>query len=432
MSQQILNANAQSFVETILTGDATKVQELTYKTQKIYPNISKSMKVINTFSSFGGDFSNNTDVFQITQSDMLSLLRVRFKCVKSTALTNAMKDAYVAENLPNNITLKMNGQPLATLSSAAIKTHYEDAHSSIQENHYRYAMPLNETTEELLANDDVTTTFICYLAIPSSFFTDVYRNIYLKDSDILSLEILYNSFSQAGFDQAFNSLTATLQVHKWLGDEPTMTQIKTKDYTGKEYRLGWSSHTEQEVLKDNNTITFACQAKYANFKLYPIIVRTNPTRINVADPQNPVAAPLYGCPRAKIRKITVQLGDEFFIYKFDRSQVNFENAYRGASSCHLIKRTGGDGVGARVPVLVYMENKCPCIEFSLGCKDDYNTGIAAFKNLNNPIITLEYDNPLEAGYTDDIGRYTCYFVHKFWQILENDPSQKVLFTKVQT
>ena len=417
MSQVVINANAESFVEKILTTDPAKVQSLTYKTAKTFPNVSKSIIEKAATTSFTGDFSNNTDIFEINQSDMLSGLRLKFTGVKPTSLTTVLKGAYAAENFINTLTLMMNGSPLQALSGPAIKAYYEDSPASVQEFHYRYALPLR-TTNEKPFTDAATdaTTFVTYLGIPSYFFDAVFRNPYLKDTDIFSVQILYNSTAQAGFDEAFTSLTTKLQVIKWRGDDTTMKMIKDVDYSNNQYRLGWSTQTEQQVLTDTTSLSWTCQAKYANFKLYPMIVRTS-TAANAAG-----GGAVYGCPKLPISKVTLQMGDEYFVYNFSKSMVNYENAMRGASGSHKITNSNGTAT------LVYDDEKNPCIEFSLECNDEFNSGMAAFKNLNNPIITIEYSG-VAAG---DVGKYTFYCVHKFWQIIESDPSQKVLFTKVQT
>ena len=162
--QVVLNSNKASLVQNTLATEP--VHSLAYAVEESFPNLSKKCSIVSPYISFTGAPDSNTDTFNIPKSQFWYLGRLQFKYATTLAagdLTN-----YVGLNMIRQIDTVCNGSPIQTMSGEALAALIMNSGEEVQEFTYRYALPLNATTEVLAAAS--TGTFVSYVPLIASWF----------------------------------------------------------------------------------------------------------------------------------------------------------------------------------------------------------------------------------------------------------------------
>lgn len=401
--QVVLNSNKTSLVQNTLTKNGNSVHSLAYSTSDSFPNISKKISEISPYVSFTGPPDSNSETFNIPRSNFWYLGRLQFKY--STTLASGESSQYIGFNIIRQIDFLCNGQPFFSATGEALKSMVMNSPADFQEYAYRYAMPLDQVKEDVVASG--AGNFVSYVPLFGSWFQSREKALNCSELEQIQVVVSYKTFREAGLSIQMPGLITKLHTYKFLPDQETVNKINVQNLSSPLLECYNTITERQQLITSINTPQiFTSNIFYGVYKTHIFIAKTN------TDGDTPV----YGCPYVNIDSISLDIGGENFCTNFTRSMINYEQACNNIGNR---KATTGVSISRNA-------GQCYTIDWSLLCDRDSNSGLASMANLNKPQYTIKLGGAAALTAGETLGSYWLFLVHEYWSILEVSPETKVI------
>jgi hypothetical protein len=406
MSQVVLNSNSASLVQNQLTKNGAKVQSLAYSTNDSFPNLSQKASVVSPYVSFTGAPDSNSDTFNVPQSNLWFLGRLQFTATH--ALTADEINDYVGLNIIRNIDFVCNGQPFLSMTGEAFKAVVMSSEAQFQEFSYRYALPLDPASEDVVAGG--VSSWISYVPLFGSWFTDAAKALNCSELAQLQVVITYKTRAESGLSAQISNLVAKLHTYKYLPASEAYNKIVVSNMQNSLMEC-FNTITERQQLITGTSIasaiSFTSNIFYPVYKTHIFIAKNNTTGTD--------QALSLGCPYINIDTLSVDVGGENYFTNFKRSMINYPQAVGNMGNAISTSSTGVQRNSKQIMT----------INWGLLTDRKSNSGLASMANLNRPLYTITPNaTAIPAG--QDISDYWVFLVHEYWNILEVDPASKVL------
>jgi len=389
----IISANQKSITET----ESLKMGSMIpfYSASKALPELGTQYQKVSPYISFGAGVAPQDK--SITWKFPPG---AGFMYEGSVGLT-CVASEIVAGDLAGDISLNMlgqmdwlcNGQPVLTMTGAALRALVKTLPTEQQLFIYRYSKPLNTSTE-LLATPAAPATFVTYVPLIASWLSETQKCLLLNQIGDLQLRFQFAPLLQFGLTGAATITSvsnSTLYVQTYMPKLSVYNQMVLNDWSKSLVIEAFNTYTE--VVPIVSTTTVANYTLTCPFLAYRI-------HFFVQNIANVVASPMR-----PIDSISMNIGGVPFIDSYAKSRVMSMKARNGIASLETTNAT----------TISFDNELITTVDFGLESTRNKNTGTAFLQELRGATITVNFPALTAA---DNV----LYIVTEYWQNLEYVPS----------
>lgn len=384
--QNIISANVKSKTEAEAEKDAMIPY---YSASKALPALGIQFQKVNPYITFSGAIAGNSLTFKLPAgSGFLYESSLAFSCT-SAALIAADVANHVGIQMIRQIDWMSNGQPVLTQTGAAIRALVKTLPIEQQAFIYRYALPLNPTTEDLASVGD--TAFLTYTPLIASWLTSVEKDLLLSVIGDLQLRVTFETQAITGFSVAISlaSNGATLYCQTYMPKLSVYNQILVNDWSKTLVMECFNTYTEVVPMSTATTVsnyTITCPF---------LVFRTHVMVENIVAPATTF----------RINNITLNVGGVTFLDTYPRSRTLSLKARSGLGSCEVTNNTA----------LVYDNKDHLIIDWGVHSTRDRNTGTAFMQELRGMVLSITCETVTTAGNAN------MYLIHEYFQDVAFQP-----------
>ena len=386
--QSIISANIKSKTEAEAEKDAMIPY---YSASKALPALGIQFQKVTPYISFSGTVAGNSLTFKLPAgSGFLYESSLSFSCT-CAGLSLASGDLlnHVGLGMIRQIDWMSNGQPVLTQTGAAIRALVKTLPVEQQAFIYRYALPLNPTTEDIAA--DTNTAFLTYTPLIASWLTSVEKDLLLNVIGDLQLRVTFETQAVTGLSVAISlaSNGATLYCQTYMPKLSVYNQQIINDWSKTLVMECFNTYTEVVPMSTVTTVsnyTITCPF---------LVFRTHVMVENIVTPATTF----------RINSITLNVGGVPLLDTYPRSRTLSLKARSGLGSVEVTNNTA----------LVYDNKDHLIIDWGVHSTRDRNVGTAFMQELRGTVLSITCETVTTAGNAN------MYLVHEYWQDVAFQP-----------
>lgn len=389
--QNIISANQKSVTESEATKDAMIPF---YSASKALPELGIQFQKLTPYINFGNATApaDKTLVWKLPPgSGFLYEGSIGLTCTSTALVSNDLLNDF-GLNMVGQIDWMCNGQPVLTMTGAALRALVKTLPIAQQLYIFRYSKPLNPTTEKVAAPAD--TTFLTYIPLIASWLSETQKALLLNQIGDLQLRLTFAPLLQFGITlgSTVSAVTSSeLFLQTYMPKLSVYNQMVLNDWSKTLVMECFNTYTEVVPLSSTTTVSnYTITCPFLAYRMHFFV-------------QNVIGT--VGSPMTEINDITMNIGGTPFISSFKKSRLQSLKAKSGIASCETTNNTA-----------VSFDNELvTTLDFGVNSTRDKNTGTAFLQELRGATVSVSFP---AVGTTADA---VLYIVTEYWQNVAFNP-----------